>query len=165
MYSTIIHRGSSVVHTPITRTMLGSFNWDIILISLWKSALKSSVKRLGLQILKYTKWVFCKFFFFCFHYVRKHQEMSANYISCCENWLHCTNLQLSGRETRGSTVVPTSPYHPPPDAAFWRRPACWRIEKPSCWPRNRPVGTLLSAQLRTNAPGESNTHSRVWSLI
>lgn len=45
MYSTIIHRGSSRVHTPSTRTMFGSFSWDIILISLLKSALKNNLKK------------------------------------------------------------------------------------------------------------------------
>ena len=46
MYSTIMHRGSSWVHTPITRTMLGSFSCDMILISLWKSALQTNEAKL-----------------------------------------------------------------------------------------------------------------------
>jgi len=40
MYSTIIHMGSSRVHTPITRTMFGSFSMDMTFISRWKSDLK-----------------------------------------------------------------------------------------------------------------------------
>ena len=40
MYSTITHRGSSCVHTPSTRTMLGSLSRAIIFTSLWKSTLE-----------------------------------------------------------------------------------------------------------------------------
>ena len=41
MYSTMTQRGSSRVHTPRTRTMLGSFNRAMICTSLWKSLLET----------------------------------------------------------------------------------------------------------------------------
>ena len=59
MYSTMTQSGSSWVHTPITRTMLGSFRRDMILTSLWKSPLEKNTNKIrDVKMLKICTQVF-----------------------------------------------------------------------------------------------------------
>ena len=53
--------GSSRVHTPITRTMFGSFSIDMTFISRWKSDLKSTREIDGYSNVKHNDSVIYEF--------------------------------------------------------------------------------------------------------
>lgn len=56
MYSTRTHHGVSTVTIPSTRTMLGSFSWDMICTSFWKSRLHEKRQEIAKSQGKAPKW-------------------------------------------------------------------------------------------------------------